>query len=307
MPWSARSPTERVADFPIGTMTQSMVAPLRRVIVKRPEEAFRNEEAIQNQWAGLGYLRPPDLQIACDEHARLVAHLRESGAEVLELPADPRTGLDSLYAHDPVLISDSGAIVFQMGKNARRGEGPAYLDALNRWGISILGVVEGAGTAEAGDMIWLDRQTLLVGRGFRTNSFGLHALTALLEPVGVRVIPVPLPYFNGPQDVLHLMSFMSLLDDNLAVVHRRLIPVTLFELLIQKNIQLVDVPDAEYDSMGCNVLAISPRNVLMIRGNPVTKSRLEAAGCTVSEFDGSEICVPGSGGPTCLTRPLLRG
>jgi N-dimethylarginine dimethylaminohydrolase len=287
-------------------MTQSMVAPLRRVIVKRPEEAFCSDDAIQSQWAALGYLRPPDLRIACQEHANLVELLRTSGAEVLELPADPRTGLDSLYAHDPVLISDRGAIVFQMGKNARRGEGPAYVDSLNRWGVPIFGVVEGAGTAEAGDMIWLDRHTLLVGRGFRTNSFGLQALAALLDPVGVRVIPIPLPYFNGPQDVLHLMSFMSMLDDDLAVVQRRLLPVPLFELLVQRNIQLVDVPDAEYDSMGCNVLAISPRNVLMLQGNPVTRSRLTAAGCTVSEFAGSEICIPGSGGPTCLTRPLLR-
>ncbi len=160
---------------------------------------------------------------------------------MLELPADARTGLDSLYAHDPVLISDSGAIVFQMGKNARRGEGPAYADSLKRWGVPILGVVEGAGTAEAGDMIWLDRRTLLVGRGFRTNADGLHALTALLEPQGVQVIPVPLPYFNGPQDVLHLMSFMSLLDDNLAVIYRRLLPVPLFELLTQR----------EYSTRGC--------------------------------------------------------
>jgi N-dimethylarginine dimethylaminohydrolase len=167
--------------------------------------------------------------------------------------------------------------------------------------------VEGEATAEAGDMIWLDRRTLLVGRGFRTNAMGLQALTALLEPKGVQVIPVPLPYFNGPQDVLHLMSFMSLLDDNLAVISRRLLPVPLFELLTQRGIQLVDVPDEEYDSMACNILAISPRNVLMIRGNPITRSRLQAAGCTISEFDGQEICVPGSGGPTCLTRPILRG
>ena len=284
-----------------------MVAPLRRVIVKRPEEAFQNAETIDQQWAGLGYLRPPDFRLACGEHARLVALLRSSGAEVLELPADSRTGLDSIYAHDPVLIADSGAIVFHMGKKARRGEGPAYADSLKRWGVPILGIVEGAGTAEAGDMIWLDRRTLLVGRGFRTNAIGLHAVTALLEPKGVQVIPVPLPYFNGPQDVLHLMSFMSLLDDNLAVVYRRLLPVPLFELLTERNIQLVDVPDEEYDSMACNVLALSPRNVLMIHGNPITHSRLQAAGCTISEFDGQEICVPGSGGPTCLTRPILRG
>ena len=152
-----------------------MVAPLRRVIVKSPEEAFQNAETIAQQWAGLGYLRPPDFRLACEEHAHLVALLRSSGAEVLELPADARTGLDSLYAHDPVLIADSGAIVFQMGKNARRGEGPAYADSLKRWGVPILGVVEGGGTVEAGDMIWLDRHTLLAGRGFRTNAAGLQS------------------------------------------------------------------------------------------------------------------------------------
>jgi len=283
-----------------------MVAPLRRVIVKRPEEAFQNAEAIEQQWSALGYLRAPDFQIACEEHAGMVATLRASNIEVLELPADPRTGLDSLYAHDPVLIADAGAIVFQMGKNARRGEGPACADSLKRWGVPILGIVDGVATAEAGDMVWLDRRTLLVGRGFRTNAAGLHVLTTLVEPKGVRVIPVPLPYFNGPQDVLHLMSFLSLLDDNLALVYRRFLPVPLFELLAERNIQLVDLPDEEYDSQGCNVLALSPRNVMMLRGNPITRSRLEAAGCTISEIDGSEICIPGSGGPTCLTRPLLR-
>jgi len=283
-----------------------MVAPLRRVIVKRPEEAFRNPETIEKEWAGLHYLKPPNFRLACAEHANFVSLLRESGAEVLTLPADSRTGLDSIYAHDPVLISDAGAIVFQMGKSARRGEGPAYADALKFWGVSILGIIEGPATAEAGDMIWLDRHTLLVGRGFRTNAAGLGAITALLEPHGIQVIPVPLPYFQGPQDVLHLMSFMSLLDDNLAVVYRKLLPVPLFELLTERGIQLVDVPDEEYDSMGCNILAVSPRNVLMVNGNPITRSRLETAGCRISEFDGSEICRPGSGGPTCLTRPLLR-
>jgi N-dimethylarginine dimethylaminohydrolase len=283
-----------------------MVAPLRRVIVKRPEEAFRNPETIEKEWAGLNYLKAPDFRLACAEHANFVSLLRAAGAEVLTLPADSRTGLDSIYTHDPVLISDAGAIVFQMGKSARRGEGPAYADALRLWGVSILGIIEGAATAEAGDMIWLDRRTLLAGRGFRTNAAGLSALTALLEPRGVQVIPVPLPYFQGPGDVLHLMSFISLLDDNLAVVYRKLLPVPLFELLTERGVQLIDVPDEEYDSMGCNILAVSPRNLLMVRGNPVTRSRLEAAGCRISEFDGHEICYPGSGGPTCLTRPLLR-
>jgi arginine deiminase len=283
-----------------------MVARLRRVIVKRPEEAFRSRDQIQKEWNDLGYTRPPDLDQAARHHQNFAGLMKEAGAEVLYLPRDDRTGLDSLYAHDPVLITDHGAIVFQTGKVARRGEGPAFSDAFKNWDVPILGVIDGAATAEAGDMVWLDHDTLLVGRGFRTNALGIERLAALLNPFGVTVIPVELPYWNGPQDVLHLMSFISLLDDDLAVVYRRILPVPLFELLGVAGVELVDVPDEEYESLGCNVLAIAPRKVVMVSGNPVTRSRLEAAGCHVVEIDGSEICVPGAGGPTCLTRPLSR-
>lgn len=283
-----------------------MVARLRRVVVKRPEDAFRSNDHIEKEWKALNYTRPPDLDRARRDHRDFVSVMAGAGVEVLYLPADDRTGLDSLYAHDPVLITGAGAIIFQTGKPARRGEGPAFADALMSWNVPILGVIEGAATAEAGDMVWLDPETLLVGRGFRTNSAGIDRMADLVRPLGVAVIPVELPYWNGPSDVLHLMSFISLLDDNLAVVYRRLLPVPLFEILTSRGIQLVDVPEREYDTLGCNVLALSPRNVLMVRGNSVTRSRLEAAGCKISEFDGSEICFPGAGGPTCLTRPLLR-
>jgi N-dimethylarginine dimethylaminohydrolase len=215
--------------------------------------------------------------------------------------------LDSLYTHDPILITDAGAVILQTGKPERRGEGPAFADACKDWGIPILGTVDGDATAEAGDMIWLDSGTLLVGRGFRTNAASIESLRRLLKPLGVMVVPVELPYWKGPQEVLHLMSFMSLLDHDLAVVYRRLLPVPLFELLTARGIQLVDVPEPEYDTMGCNVLAVAPRRVVMLSGNPTTRSRLEYAGCAVTEFAGQEICIPGSGGPTCLTRPLLRG
>jgi N-dimethylarginine dimethylaminohydrolase len=283
-----------------------MVARLRRVIVKRPEEAFRKRDQIENEWNDLAYTRPPDLNRAAADHQKFVALLESTGAEVLYLPADDRTGLDSLYAHDPVLVTDNGAVIFQTGKIARRGEGPAFADALQRWGVPILGAIDGSATAEAGDMVWLDHDTLLVGRGFRTNAAGIQALSALLNPLGVTVISVELPYWNGPNDVLHLMSFISLLDDDLAVVYRRILPVPLFEFLIARGVKLVDVPEQEYDSLGCNVLAVAPRSVIMVSGNPLTRSRLETAGCAVREFDGSEICLPGAGGPTCLTRPLLR-
>jgi N-dimethylarginine dimethylaminohydrolase len=284
-----------------------MVARLRRVIVKRPEEAFGSREQIENEWAALRYTRAPDVDLASRHHAEFVELMRNAGVEVLLLPPDARTGLDSLYAHDPVLITDRGAVILQTGKIARRGEGPAFADVFRHWKVPILGTIDGAATAEAGDMVWLDHDTLLVGRGFRTNALGIERLADLLRPAGISVIPVELPYWNGPEDVLHLMSFISLLDEDLAVVYRRMLPVPLFELLSVYRIQLVDVPEAEFDSLGCNVLALAPRDVVMVRGNPVTRARLEAAGCTVSEIDGSEICIPGAGGPTCLTRPLLRG
>lgn len=279
-----------------------MVAPLRTVVVKRPEEAFGN----LNEWQDLAWTRPPDAAKASMEHSQLVSLLHAAGARTLSLPEDSRTGMDSLYAHDPVLITDAGAVILQTGKPARRGEGYAMADALKGWGVPILGSIDGAATAEAGDMIWLDSRTLIVGRGFRTNRAGIDRLADLLRPLGVAVVPVPLPYWNGPEDVLHLMSFISLLDADLAVVYRRLVPVTLFELLQEREIDLVDVPDEEYMTLGCNVLAVAPRHLISVAGNPVTRSRLRAAGCTVSEFEGSEICIPGAGGPTCLTRPVLR-
>ena len=284
-----------------------MIGSLRAVIVKRPEQAFRGPGAIEAEWKELGWTRPPKLEIAVKQHRQLVTLLESAGAQIYYLPEDSRTNIDSIYVHDPVLITDAGAVILQTGKIARRGEGPAMEDALNSWGVPILGAIEGGATAEAGDMVWLDSRTLVVGRGFRTNQAGIDWLSLLLQPLEVTVIPVPLPYWTGPDDCLHLMSFISLLDTNLAVVYRRLLPVPFYELLVERGITLVDVPDEEYMSLGCNVLAAAPRQLVMVSGNPMTRMRLEGQGCKVSEFDGSEICIPGAGGPTCLTRPLLRG
>ena len=283
-----------------------MVAPLRRVVVKRPEDAFRSPAEIDQQWRDLAYTRPPDLNKAIVEHEHFVSLLSRPGVEILYLPQDDRTGLDSIYVHDPVLMTGEGAVILQTGKVARRGEGPAFASALQKWGVPIYGVVNGVPTAEAGDMIWLDSNTLLVGRGFRTNAAGIQRISELLQPLGVEVIPIELPYWKGPGEVLHLMSFVSLLDEDLAVVYRKLMPVSLFELFRERGVELIDVPDEEYESLGCNVLAIAPRDLVMVKGNPITKHRLEAVGCRVSEFEGEEICFPGAGGPTCLTRPVLR-
>jgi N-dimethylarginine dimethylaminohydrolase len=284
----------------------SMVAPLRRVIVKKPEDAFLNEEAIGAQWKSLAYLAPPDLKLASREHQNFVEVLKRAGAEVLYLPADSRTGLDSLYAHDPAMVTDAGVIIFQMGKPARRGEGPALADALENWDVPVLGRLEDDEYAEGGDMTWLDHQTLIAGRTFRTNERGIAKIRSLVEHYGINVIDVDLPYWNGPEEVFHLMSIISLVDENLAVVYRPLLPVSLFELLQSRDIQMIELSREEYDQLGCNILTLAPRNVLMIRGNPKIQNALERAGCTVQVCDGEEISKKGSGGPTCLARPLLR-
>jgi len=285
---------------------QSMTAPLRRVIVKTPESAFENEEQIARQWQDLGYTGRPDLQRAANEHRFFVSILQKHGAEIFYLDQDHRAGLDSIYAHDAGLITDQGAIIFQTGKATRRGEGPALMDALQRWNVSILGAVDGNATAEGGDMVWLDQKTLLVGVGFRTNAAGVEQLRAMLRKFDIRVMPFDLPYWNGPADVLHLMSFLSLLDDDLAVIYPRLMPVPLYQMLKERRIQLVTIPEEEFDTQACNVLALAPRTVLMLKGNPITKAKLMEAGCRVEEYEGDEISMKGSGGPTCLPRPLLR-
>lgn len=285
---------------------QSMTAPLRRVVLKRPRQAFRDGRTISSQWRPLAFTGPPDLARADAEYDALVAILHSHGVETLFLPEDDRTGLDSIYVHDPALITDAGAVIFQTGKIVRRGEGPALADALAGWGVPILARIDGPATAEGGDMVWLDRSTLAVGRGFRTNGPGIAALREALRPLGVTVLDVHLPYGNGPGEVLHLMSFISLLADDLAVVQRRLLPVPLFELLEERRVRLVDIPEEEFATQACNVLALAPRRVVMLEGNPVTRARLEEEGCEVFAVKGEEIAFKGSGGPTCLTRPLLR-
>ena len=283
-----------------------MIAPLRRVAVKKPRDAFRDAAAIAAEWKDLNYAPPPDLDAAEEEFDAFVRALEGCGAEVLCLPPDGRTGLDSLYTHDPGLVTDAGAVLFRTGKAARRGEGPAMADAFKGWGIPILGTVDAPATAEGGDTLWLDHETLAVGRGFRTNAAGVESLSRLLRPLGVSVLDFHLPFWSGPSDVLHLPSFIRLLDKDLAVVFRRLLPVPLFEGLADRGVRLIDIPDEEYATQACNVLVLAPRRLVMLERNPVTLRRMEAAGCEVRVVKGDEIAFKGSGGPTCLTRPVLR-
>jgi len=280
---------------------QSMVAPLRRVLVRRPDETFGNADP--DVWH---YTSRPDLAAARQEHEALRGLLEAAGAEVVEHPEPQPERADSIYVFDPALITDQGAVLLRMGKALRRGEEEAIGNRLQELGIPTLGALHGEATAEGGDLLWLDRHTLAAGHGFRTNAEGLRQLWEILDPLGVEVLPVELPYFGGPEACLHLLSLISLVDDDLAVVYPRLLAVPFWRLLRDRGIRLVEVPDEEFPTQGPNVLALAPRKALMLEGNPITRQRLEKAGCEVVTYRGREISLKAEGGPTCLTRPLWR-
>ncbi|MEA2603569.1 MAG: dimethylargininase [Acidobacteriota bacterium] len=282
--------------------SQSMVAPLRRVLVRRPDAAFGGADP-----AVWHYTSRPDLAAAQREHDALVDLLRAAGAEVVEHAAPQPERADAIFVFDPVLITDRGAVLLRMGKALRRGEEEAMGRRLQEVGVPILGALGGEATAEGGDLLWLDRHTLAAGHGFRTNAEGLRQLREILGPLDVEVVPVELPYFGGPEACLHLLSLISLVDDDLAVVYPPLLAVPFWRRLRDRGIRLVEVPEEEFPTQGPNVLALGPRKALMLEGNPATRRRLEEAGCEVVTYVGREISLKAEGGPTCLTQPLLRG
>jgi N-dimethylarginine dimethylaminohydrolase len=235
-----------------------------------------------------------------------VGLLERSGAQVSYLPADERTGLDSLYPYDPALMVNEGAITFRLGKEARGEEGRAMAEELTRLGIPVLGEVREPGSMEGGDLFWLDPSTLVVARSYRTNPEGIAQLHQLLSGRGVEIMEVDLPHWRGAGSVFHLLSLISLSDRDLAVVFSPLLPIPLRQELLARGFELIETPEEEFETMGCNVLTLEPRRCLMLAGNPITKGRLEEAGCEVWEYEGGEISLKGSGGPTCLTRPLWR-
>lgn len=279
---------------------ESMVAPLRRVVVRRPDSAFANADPCT--W---NYTARPDLAAAGREHDAFVGLLTEAGTEII-YHDDPLDGMaDAIYVHDPVLVTARGAILMRMGKPLRRGEEDAIGRRLERIGVPVLARLEGDALAEAGDCLWLDSGTLAVGLGFRTNREGVTQLRKAFGSA-VEIVPVELPYFHGPAACLHLMSFISLVDHNLAVVYPTLMPVPFWQLLQSRGIEFIEVPEREFPTMGPNVLAVGPRDCVMLEGNPVTRARLEAAGCRVRTYRGEEISLKAEGGPTCLTRPVYR-
>ena len=226
--------------------------------------------------------------------------------EINYLPKNDNVGIDSIYTRDSSVLTNQGMILCNMGKENRRHEPSAVKEYLSEIDIPVLGEITGDGRLEGGDLIWLDSKTLVVGRGYRTNDEGIRQLKMLTLDFIEDFIVVPLPHWHGPSDVMHLMSFISPLDRDLAVVYSPIMPVPFREFLIAKGIQLIEVPDSEYESMACNILAIAPRMCIMLDGNHQTRALLEDAGVEVLVYKGDEISRKGEGGPTCLTRPILR-
>lgn len=280
----------------------SMVAPLQMVLVRRPDAAFG--AADPRLWH---YQDQPYLPLAQQEHDAFVNTLLAQGSEVVYHDAPLDDHADAIFVHDPVLMTDAGAIILRMGKRLREGEETAMATTMTRLGVPIHYTLQGEARAEGGDLVWLDAHTLAVGQGFRTNAAGIVQLREALSGLGVTVIPVQLPYYDGPDACLHLMSLISLVADDLAVIYRPLLPVPFYQHLVERGYELIDVPDEEFLTMGPNVLALAPRKVVMLDQNPVTKSRLEEAGCEVITYRGDEMSLKAEGGATCLTRPILRG
>jgi N-dimethylarginine dimethylaminohydrolase len=289
-----------------GVNGHSMVGRLQRVLVCPPHSAGWGTSAAATRWRELGFAHAPDFEKAKAQHDELFRQLQAAGAEVAHLPASSTLTLDAVYTHDPSFATDYGMIVMNPGKPNRVAEAVQHREFYQTLGISMLGEIKPPGATEAGDMIWLDAKTLLIGLGYRTNSPGIAQMRALLAPKGVEVISAPLPYGSGPSACLHLMSLISLLDEQTAVVDLPWLAVETVEMLKSRAYRFVEIDYSERDTLACNILSLGEKRLLALEENQKTNQKLRQAGFDVRTFPGSELCVNGSGGPTCLTRPLLR-
>ena len=280
---------------------------IRSVMLKKAGDAFVSQDNLKARWKELNFTSEPDLAGAMSEYQKFQDLITVQGkSRVTLLPKDDSVTPDSIYCRDASLATDRGIIICNMGKAARAPEPEAVKRASLMNGIPVLGTITAPATVEGGDCAWVDPRTLAVGLTYRTNAEGIVQLRSLLGPLGVSVWQVDLPHYRGPSDVFHLMSVFSPVGRNLAVVFSPLMPVSFRSGLLERGYKLIEVPDDEFGSMGCNVLSIGMTECVMVSGNPATRSRIEAAGCKVTEYEGREISLKGGGGPTCLTRPLQR-
>jgi len=279
---------------------------IKSILLHPAKNSFVSDANIKEQWQMLNYLSEPDYTLALKEYDYFQGLLEQTGATIFTLPTSEKINIDAIYCRDTSLATDFGLIIGNMGKAARKNENIEVALAAKSLGLDILGEIKHPGTMEGGDVAWIDEKTLAVGHSYRTNEEGIRQLKALLNPKGIEVLVFSLPHYKGQDDVFHLMSIFSPVNKFVAVVYSPLMPISLRNTLLERGFNLVEVPEEEWESMGCNVLAIAPGKCLLVEGNPITKERLEKAGCEVIAFPGKAICLPGGGGPTCLTRPLFR-
>ena len=284
----------------------SMAGALKRVLVCSPRTACWHQPERAARWRELGFVHAPDFEVAQAQHEALCRELEACGAEVEDIPPAMELSLDAVYAHDASLPTDFGLILMRPGKANRVPEGKHHGSFCQILGVPMLAKITAPATTEAGDMVWLDAKTLLVGHGYRTNAQGIQQMRALLKPKGVEVLSAPLPHGPGPAACLHLMSLISLLDEKTVLVDLPWLAVETVDLLRARGFNLIEIEYSERDTLACNVLSLGDKRVLALKENAKTNQKLRAAGFDVRTFPGSELCINGSGGPTCLTRPLLR-
>tara|TARA_B110000263_G_C15302802_1_gene508848 strand:+ start:416 stop:1309 length:894 start_codon:yes stop_codon:yes gene_type:complete len=284
----------------------SNVKKLKNVILKHPKDAFKSQSNIDGQWQELNFIAKPDYKIALKQYDKLLNILDDNNVSMNFLPSDNETFLDSIYTHDPMFMTPDGAIIGNMGKQFRKKETDMIEEYLINNNIPILGKIKNNGTMEGGDVIWINKSTVAVGLTYRTNIEGINQLENILSKISITLIKVDLPHWSGPTDVLHLMSLISPLKDKLFLIYEKLIPISFLNFLRSIDINFIHIEESEYETLACNVLPLSEDKCLIVKGNPKTRSIIEKSGIETLEIDASEICYKGSGGPTCITRPIHR-
>lgn len=285
---------------------QSMVGKIESILIKRPQQAFISQENLNNTWEEFKYFGCPDYETVLKEYEVFEQYITQNVKNVYYLPQDDRTGLDSIYTHDPLKITKKGAIYFPMGKALRSKEYLATKAYLESIGVPTLGEIKAPGKMEGGDVLWIDEKTVAIGRGYRTNEEGIRQFKELTKDIIDEYIIVPMPHGEGEDACLHLMSIISFVDTDKAVVYSKFMPVFFREFLIERGFQLIEAGDEEYDYLGTNLLALQPGKVILIKGCPEVEGKLKDAGVEVLTYEGKELSYRGTGGPTCLTCPITR-
>lgn len=285
---------------------QSMTKKIEKIVLKHPKDAFVSDEHLEKNWKEYGYIEKPDFEKVLQEFDIFESIIHTHVKEIMYLPQSNQVGLDSIYTHDSLKITKRGAIYFNTGKKLRQKENLEMERLLQTNQIPTLGKINSPGLMEGGDVLWLDDDTVLIGRGYRTNDEGIKQFKELIKGFVKTIIVIPMPHGEGKEACLHLMSIISMINPKLAVVYSKYMPVFMRELLIDRGIKLLEVDDKEYDYLGSNVLALDEKKCVMIEGNPKIEAMLVKKGCEVFTYPGHHLSYFGTGGPTCLTCPVYR-